>query len=163
MSTIFSFYIWSSKHSGYEVIANLRWCWNFKKNSFFLVVPTACENSQAKDQTHATAMSQTADNEPNCWQCQILNLLGDAEILFIFLFLFMATPLANRSSQASRGQIRAAAEPYTTATATATATATSDLSCICHLHCSLQQHGILKSLRKTRGRTRILIEIMSGS
>ena len=61
-------------------------------------------------------------------------------------FLFTSTPVANRSSQA-RGQIRAAAETYTTATAM------QDPSRICDLHHSLWQYQILNPLNEARDRT----------
>ena len=61
---------------------------------------------------------------------------------FIHIFLFMPATVAHGSSWA-RSQIRAAAAAYTTATVTL------DQSCICSLHCCLQQCWIINSLRKT--------------
>ena len=65
---------------------------------------------------------------------------------WMFLFIFLLPPAAYGSSQA-RGQIRAAAETYTTATAT------QDPSCICDLHHSLWQYQILNPLNEARDRT----------
>ena len=56
----------------------------------------------------------------------------------------MAAPATYGSYQA-RGQIRAAAEAYTTATAM------QDLSHICDLHHSLRQHWILNPLSEAKG------------
>ena len=63
-----------------------------------------------------------------------------------FFFLFKAAPMAHGSSQA-RGQIRAAAEAYTTATAIP------DLSHILDLLWSLQQCWILKPGSKAKDQT----------
>ena len=60
-------------------------------------------------------------------------------ILFYFIFLYRATPLAYGSSQA-----------YTTATAM------TDPNHICNQHCNLQQSQILNPLSKARDQTCIL-------
>jgi len=60
---------------------------------------------------------------------------------FFLFFLFGATPITYRSSQA-RGQIGSAAGSH------ATGKAKPDLSCICKLHCSLCQHRVLNPLKK---------------
>ena len=74
---------------------------------------------------------------------------------FLFVFLFFRAepaPSAYGSSQA-RGRIRAgAAQAYTTATATP------DLSCVCNLHYSSGQHGILNPLSEARDRTHVLMD-----
>ena len=71
--------------------------------------------------------------------------------LFIFKFLFRATPVAYGSSQA-RGGIRATAGAY------ATGIAMPDPSCICDLHRSLKQHQILNPLKESRDRIHILMD-----
>ena len=74
----------------------------------------------------------------------------------VFLFLFMATPVAYGSSQA-RGPIRTAAEAY------ATATAIPDLSCICNLLYGLWQCWVLNPLSEAGDQTHILTGTVSGS
>ena len=73
----------------------------------------------------------------------------------LLFFLFLATPMAYGSSRA-RGQIRAAAEAYTTAMAT------TDPNHISDLHHSLQHHQILNSLSEAKDGTLVLTEIRSG-
>ena len=68
----------------------------------------------------------------------------------------MAVPAAYGSSQTG-GQIRAAAEAYTTAMATL------NPSHIHDLHCSLQQRQIFNPLSEARDQTHILMDTMSGS
>jgi len=65
----------------------------------------------------------------------------------------MAAPTAYGSSQA-RGQIRAAAEAYTTAMTIP------DPSHICELHCSVSTCQILNPLSKARDQTCFLTETM---
>ena len=74
----------------------------------------------------------------------------------LFVFLFRAVPAAY-GSYWSRGQIRAAAEAYTTATAVL------DPSCICDPCHSSQQCQILNSLNEARDQTWILKDTMLGS
>ena len=68
----------------------------------------------------------------------------------------MTTPVAYGSSW-GRGQIRAAAEAYTTAKAI------SDLSRIWDLGCSLWQYQILNLLSEAKDQTCIFTDTMSGS
>ena len=82
--------------------------------------------------------------------------LWDFKDNFFFSFLFAAAPVAYGSFQA-RGQIRAAAAGLPTATAI------TGLSCICNLHCSSQQLGILNPLNEARGCTCNLMLTILGS
>ena len=71
---------------------------------------------------------------------------------YLFIFLLFATVPAAYGNYEARGQIRAAAETYTTVTATL------GLSLICDLCHSLQQCWILSPLREARDGTHILMD-----
>ena len=73
-----------------------------------------------------------------------------------FLFCFVLQPHVRHMEVSGLG-----AELELHLLAYTTAMATSDPSCICKLHCSLGQHGILNPLSEARDRTYILAE-MSG-
>ena len=88
-------------------------------------------------------------------KCHICHLLAFYVVLlhtyiFLFIFPFRATLVANGSSQA-RGRIRAAGASH------ATVTATPDPNCICDLCHTSQQHWTLNTLSGARDWTHILM------
>ena len=72
--------------------------------------------------------------------------------LFCFVLLFLGLHLQHREVLRLGFELELQLPAYTTAPATP------DLSCICGLHCSLQQCQILNPLREATDRTCILAE-----
>ena len=74
------------------------------------------------------------------WRHQSYWIKAPPFFFFFFLFLLMAAPMAYRGAESELQLL-----------AYLTATATPDLSCICELHHSLWQHGILNTTEWGQG------------
>ena len=86
-------------------------------------------------------------------QIQIRVVLGNVIITYCLFFFFFLGPHPRHMEVPRLG-----AESELQLPAYTTATAAQDLSCICNLHRSSRQLGILDPLSEARDRTRVLMD-----